>query len=350
MKINTCAALLSLALASAGSIFGQGTTATTDPVGFVSVTVPAASDAILGVPLNRTADFKGVIQSIAGNVITVAGTSPAWSTSPQRYVFPGIPATQNNTYAVLIATGTKEGMIARVTANGANTVTIQLDAGDDLSGVKTEAIDGVGLGDHIDIMPYWTPSSLIPSTAAGGTQILGFVGAVAGVNLSSAQIYVHAGGGVWEDGITSDDATHAPLRFGSGFVLRNTSGSALPVSMVGSVPMTKYRRQLSTLAANTPQDITFGYASPVPETLDNVGLGSAPDGDQILGFNNAATGFNKAATQLLIRDGGVWTDQITGDPVGATFQLQPGFGYIYRKGGTASPSTTVWTDLPTYLQ
>jgi len=347
MKPNISASiLLSLALLGAGSIFAL-TTATTDPVGFVNVTVPANSDAILAVPLNRTPDFKGVIQSISGNVITVAGTSPGWATSPQRYV-QALP-TQPNTYAVLFATGVKEGMIAKVTANGANTVTIQLDAGDDLTGVKTEAVDGAGFGDHIDIMPYWTPSTLVPSTAAVGVQILGFVGTTVGTNLSSSQIYAHGGGGVWEDGFTSEDATHTPLRFGIGFVLRNTGGAALPITFVGNVPMTKYRQQLKTLAANTDQDFAFGYSSPIPETLDNVGLGAAPDGDTILGFNNAATGYNKSASQLLVRDGGAWVDGFTGDPVGATFQLQPGFGYVYRKFRTVSPTTAVWSDLPSYL-
>ena len=38
-------------------------TATTDPVGFVSVTVPAQSDAVLAVPLNRAAAFKGKIKN-----------------------------------------------------------------------------------------------------------------------------------------------------------------------------------------------------------------------------------------------------------------------------------------------
>lgn len=347
MKPYTSASILfSLALLGAGPVHAA-TTATTDPVGFVSVTVPATSDAVLAVPLNRTPDFKGVIQSIAGNVITVAGTSPGWATSPMKYV-QSLPS-QPNTYAVLIATGAKEGMTAKITANGANTVTIQLDAGDDLTGVKTEAVDGVGLGDHIDIMPYWTPSTLIPSTAGAGVTILGFTGAPAGINLSSTQIYSHVGGGVWEDGVTTEDATHTPLRFGAGFVLRNTAGSALPITFVGSVPMTKYRRQLSTLAANTDQDITFGYASPIPETLDNVGLGSVPDGDTILVFNNNATGYNKSASQLLVKDSGVWIDDATQVPVGPTFQLQPGFGYVYRKFRTGSASTTVWSDLPSYL-
>ena len=128
--------------------------ATTDPVGFVSVSVPANSDAVLAVPLNRAATFKGMIQTISGNTITVAGT-PAWATTPAQFVqaLPG----QVETYAVQLASGTKEGLIAKIVSNTANSVTIQLDAGDDLTGVVAEDADAIANnGDQIDIFPYWT--------------------------------------------------------------------------------------------------------------------------------------------------------------------------------------------------
>jgi hypothetical protein len=80
-----------------------------------------------------------------------------------------------------------------------------------------------------------------------------------------------------------------------------------------------------------------------------VGLGAMSNGDQILGFNNAAPGYNKSASDLLIMDGGAWKDQVTGQAVGSTFKLKPGHGYIYRKAATSAPTQSVWTGLPVYL-
>lgn len=373
MKTSARAALLSLALFGAGSVFSQ-TTATTDPVGFVSVSVLANSDATLAVPLNRTAAFKGVIQSISGNTITVAGTSPAWQTSPMIFV-QSLPS-QTNTYAVQFATGAKEGMTASITANGANTVTIQLASGDNLTGVKTEAVDGTGNGDHIDIMPYWTPSTLFSTTPPAGTELIGFANPDNGVNVGASEVYDRTGASAWEDGINGGDASHFPLPFGSSFIFRNNTASALSLSLVGSVPMTKNRVRISTQANNTDQDVAIGYLSPIPERLSTIGLppynpadptnpnnlkqgevASAnalgfpvANGDTIIGFDNNELGINKGAAEVYQWTGSSFEDGINGGTISNTVTLKPGFGYIFRKAATPTPTSVVWSHLPGYLQ
>lgn len=345
MKTSARAALLGLALFGAGSAFSQ-TTATTDPVGFVSVTVPANSDAVLAVPLNRTAVFKGVIQSISGTTITVAGTSPAWTTSPQQFVYNG--TTQLNTYAVQLATGAKEGMTAKITANTANTVTVQLASGDTLGSVKTEDVEGPGLGDHIDIMPYWTPASLITTTVPQGSEILLLEAAIGGVNLASSGQFGYDSGS-WADENTFDSADNAPLEFGHSIIFRNNSASPFSISMVGAVPMSKHRVLLRTYANNKDQDLAVGFSSPVPTAIGSIGLNFTED-DQLLVFNNSAAGKNKSASQVLFytnADG--WVDD-SFQPVGTTFFLQPGQGYVFRKKSTGAPTTFVWTALQSYLQ
>lgn len=350
MKTPILASLfVGLALAAIPSGFGQ--TVTSDPAGFVTVSVQANSDAVLAVPLYRTAAFKGVIQSISGNTITVAGTSPGWSTDQFVQSLPG----QTNTYGLSLATGVKEGMFAKVTGNTANTVTVQFGTGDDFTGVKSEAVDGAGNGDHIDILPYWTPASLLPSTLPAGVLFFGFNNTPAGLNLASVQVYGHVGGGVWENQDDFSDASHEPLQFGQAYVLRNTSASAQSISFVGSVPMSKHRFRLATLAANTAQDIRFGYLSPIPETLAAAGLAGAGSpavsGDQILVFNNNQSGFNKSSSQILEYDGTDWTDADTFEVVTNTFQFEPGKGYIFRKFSTGgSPAAAIWSDLQGYLQ
>lgn len=344
MKASSLATLIAgLALSATLPGFGQ-TTVNSDPVGFVTVSVPASSDAILAVPMYRTAAFKGVIQSISGgNTIEVAGTSPGWTANQFVQSLP----TQTNTYAVLLATGTKEGMIAKVTANGGNTVTVQFDAGDDLTGVKTEAVDGAGNGDHIDIIPYWTPSSLFSGLPTSGIEVSFVSLADVGVNLAPSTIFELAGAN-WLDQNTAENVNHAPLGFGYAFVLRNSTASPVSISIVGSVPMTKHRGYLKTLAANIPQDNRVGYLSPIPEVIGNVGLGTTA-GDELHVYDNTATGFNKAPVQILEFTGSLWLDQNTAANVTTTFLLQPGQGYLLRRVGTPTPSAYVWSDLPSYL-
>jgi len=341
MKTKACATLLSLALVGAGSLFAV-TTATTDPVGFVSVTVPATSDAVLAVPLNRTAEFKGVIQSISGTTITVAGTSPAWTSNQFVQNLPS----QTKTYAVLFATGAKEGMTALVTGNGSNSLTIQLSAGDDLSGVLTEAANGAGTGDHIDVVPYWTPAALLTTAPPTDTQIMLFSGTVAGINIATSKSYTYDAG--WYDDDTFANADNLALKFGQGFVLRNKAATPMTISMVGSVPMTKSRNLIRTLASNTVQDVVITIGSPIPEKIGNFGVGFG-DGDEIQVYNNATSGYNKAPSKIYFYDTGAWYDGDTFANVTTTLDLQPGFGYLFRLHATPSPATFTQSTLPSYL-
>jgi uncharacterized protein (TIGR02597 family) len=295
------------------------------PAGFVRLFVPAKSDAVVSIPMLRQAVFSGKISAASGNKVTLNGA-------------PAIPA--GTACALLLTSGPKEGMHAKITTRNAAVVTVAFSPGDNLT--------GVAVGTEVQVVPYWTPASLVKATAPAGIKILGIENAGAGINLSFNRTYTHAGGGVWNSS-SGTNASGAALPFHSAFVLRNTSANELRVTVTGNVPMRKHRINLATLAGNTPQDIPVGYGSPVPETLSKVGLDAMANGDQILGFDNAATGYNKSASQLLVMDGGVWKDQITSEPVGSTFQLKPGYGYIYRKAATSAPARAVWTGLPTYL-
>ena len=299
------------------------------PVGFVNVVVPAQSDAMVSIPMNRSSVFQGKVSSIAGNKVTLDAA-------------PSLPA--GSTYALVLISGAKEGMAARIAAQSGAQLTLSLDAGDDLTGVAAGAN-----GDKVSIIPYWTPTSLLPATLPAGVKILGFdSGTAAGINLPASVTYVHNGGGIWKNGASGADASAALLPFGGGFILRNPTATPLKIMLVGEAPIRKHRLKLSTLAGNTPQDIRFGYVSAVAENLNNAGL-TAQEGDQIFGYDNAATGFNKAPSQMLVMAQGVWKDVITDKPVGSTFSLKPGFAYVYRKAATGTPSISIWSDAPSYL-
>jgi uncharacterized protein (TIGR02597 family) len=344
--------IAAIALAQ-GSLFAVNT----DPVGFVSVTVPANSDATIAVPLNRTSEFKGLTSAfsgISGSVtITVAGT-PGWTAGQFAPL-----ATANKTYALQLASGTKEGLTLPITNNGTNTVTVTVSASDDLTGVLAS-------GEQIDIMPYWTPSSIFTTSTPVGTQLLGFQAPNAGINVGNSEQYTCSGAGVWEDDINfGQDGSHVPLKFGGAFIIRNNSAAQLAVLFVGGVPMSTHRVRLSTQANNVAQDIAFGFMSPVPEKLSSIGDPSIPSGqqtsnflqlpaaigDQILGFDNSTTGINKGNAIQFTWSGTEWEDDINFGSV-ANYQttLKPGFGYIYRKAASPTATSVVWSRLPSYLQ
>ena len=87
---------LSLFLLPATPGFGQ-TTATTDPVGYTALSLPASSDSLISIPFTRPAAFVGAIGSISSNVITTA-SSPGWTASQYKYV----SGTQSSTYYAII--------------------------------------------------------------------------------------------------------------------------------------------------------------------------------------------------------------------------------------------------------
>ena len=335
--------LLAVAVSLAASLYSQAqsSSVTTDPVGFVSVTVPAASDAALGAPLGRANEYQGVIQSLSGTTgsvtLTVAGT-PGWLASQFVYAV----GTQPKTYYVRIDTGTaREGLIGTITANDATSITFTVPTGDDLVGVKTNAVDGTG--DSISIAPYWTLQTLVTGVPAG-TQLLTYPTNVAGLNVAAAVTYVFTGTN-WQQGATVMNDVILPP--GQGFTLRNNSASAVTISITGSVPMATNRFVVRTLAANTRQDQRIFFNSPVPETIGNTGLGTQA-GDQLLIIDNSIAGKNKSSSLTLTWTGTQWKNGA--NDVTTTYQLQPGSSYILRKAQTASPTSVVTTHLQSYLQ
>lgn len=309
----------------------------TDPVGFVSVTVPANSDVALGTPLGRASEFKGVIQSITGNTITLAGT-PNFGVNALVYS----NGTQPKTYYLRIDSDSKEGLCLPISANGTASVDITIPSGEDLTGVLTNAANGIG--SSVSIVPYWTINTLFTGAIAG-TQILVTSTATAGINLPTTTYTFN--GTNWLKGPTASNDDF--LLVTQGVTVRNNSTTtALTLSVTGSVPMTSHRMRLATLAPNTRQDIRFFYNSPVPEVVGSVfNVGSLVPGDQLLYIDNAASGKNKPSITL-VWNGTNWLQGPTA--VTNTFTLQPGQSYLFRKNQSASPSSVVWADLQSYLQ
>ncbi|HEV8543207.1 MAG TPA: TIGR02597 family protein, partial [Verrucomicrobiae bacterium] len=130
-----------------------GTNVVSELAGVQHLTFLGDSDTMFSVPFLRPAAELGAVVSVSANSIRLRG-APEWQPNQWTYVA-GI---QTNTYFLLFRSGSHEGESYTITANTADTLTL------DLQGV---ALDGVAAGDRVAIVPYWTLGTVFP----GGTGV-----------------------------------------------------------------------------------------------------------------------------------------------------------------------------------
>ncbi|MCF7790207.1 MAG: TIGR02597 family protein [Prosthecobacter sp.] len=349
---------------------------TTSPVGFNTVTALGSSDTRLSAPLQRHAVYQGVVQSVAGNEITVQGL-PGWTLNQFLYV----SGSQPNTYYVTPTTGNKKGMFYTLTANSAdsgtaNTTTVTVDA----AGDTLDTGSGILSGDALSIIPFWTLDTMFPGQAGitGTTAILG-TGAVTqilvtdpttvGTDLASSRTYYYFtgstfGGPGWRmisGGFTSiknDDVILPDLPI----IVRQNNVPTSQITVVGSVPASDRKYIIGTLQANQDQDNNIAVDIPVPMTLTQSNLYQSGaflgtsnifgvGGDKLLVFNDAVTGYDKSANFTYYYFTGTTNGGEGWRRVGGGFStirdndviFQPGSGYVVRKIATPTPSTAVWS-------
>lgn len=333
MKIKLLSPLFAVALMGAGSIFAQTqTTATTDPVGFVSNTVPANSDATVSPALQRTAAYVGTVGTLVDtDTITVGGTSPGWTTDQFK-----------NTHYLLIGSGDREGLFAEIVGNTADSLDVVFFVGN----FGTVVGDKVNVGDQVKIIPFWTLGTLLPDGAvADGTTVLLYNRGQAGINKSASVIYTMFAGFGWFDG--PNNGNSQVIYPDESFVVRAPAGQSVTLTQTGAVPMDKIRTLLVNPAPGQDQDIRVTSGVPVAATLGSIfNPGAAGDGDTVLVFNDAASGQNKSATNVITYFNGFgWFD---GPTDMSNLQLQPGQGLIYRKAGANSSQQVVVSFKPSY--
>ena len=368
--------LTALSLLAAPLALAQVTTA---PVGFNTITALDNSDTRFSTPLQRSAVYQGVVQSVSGSNITVQGL-PGWTANQFVYA----SGTQSNTYYLSIGSGNKVGMFYTVTANSvdsgtANTTTVTVDsAGDTLTGGS-----GIVTGDTLSIIPYWTFGTLFPSgqgitpaasvSGSGNlTQILVVSPASVGTNLSATSTYYYypgngtnfapgwrkVGGGF--NSIKDDDILlpDSPI-----IIRQNSIGAAASIVVAGTVPQCNRANIIGTLQNNTAQDNWISVEMPIPLTLTQSGLAQSPaftsatsvtgtGGDQLLVFDDTTAGFNKSANATYYYYPGNGSNFLPGwRKVGGGFNnlfdtatvFQPGSGYVIRKQAAALAATAIWT-------
>ena len=304
-KIKTSLLTLGATLIAASTLFAA--TAYMDPVGAVVVTCfgGAPTDTRISIPFQQSPIFVGaaVSDGTAGSIdLTGAGLTPGLTGD-----------------YVLVRDGALEGELLDITSNTA-----------DIVDVATSAV-GLSAGDTVTISKHWTTLDIVGDFADQDALLL-YDSTAPGINKGASDIYTNWSG-TWYNTIFQvvDDY---PLYPGESFIVRN-NGATTDLVLAGNVPMNDTR--LYVMNVGTQQDNYIGMMCPVGIGVVASGLTLA-DQDAILVPDNINPGINKGAIDIYTNWSGTWYNTIfqvvDNDP------LEPGVGYIFRKGGAGTDSVT----------
>jgi uncharacterized protein (TIGR02597 family) len=319
------------------------TTVTTDPVGFTTTSLPAASDTFLSIPFTRPPEFIGAISSASGSTITVSG-SP-WTAS--QFVYGSNGGAQHNHYYVLIGpcnpSPPKEGHTFAVTGNTTNSLTVD---------TTLENVTGIPANTQITIIPNWTPATVFPATDAtfsftptaspGTYKTLIRVPNSSGPGYAAEYYFFNS---AWQR-VTAGNGNDDALLPDSYFVVRNDNGApTLPLTSLGAVLLKKLSVPLMVQTSQA-QDNAVSLLRPLDVALNASGLGPAfVTGDQLLLFNNAQIAFDKSPSAIYSHTNlGGWL--LSGDASmtdRGSDVIPTGTGFIVRKAASNN-GTVFWTD------
>lgn len=240
------------------SLFAQ-TTATTTPVGFITVTVPAAVDAMkpsskaISIPLYNPAAFSSAIASVdSANSFTLTGAT--WATNQ----FTSTP------HFVRVKSGAQVGRFFLISSHTTNRLTV------DTRGENLTTL--LAANDSCEIVPANTLGSIF-----GTTSPIVQTGATADEadrvflwNGTDWDTYFH-NGTAWRRADSPDNQNGVVIYPDEGIFISRRAASPLNLTFLGTVPTTTEKTELagagSTFAANR---------FPVDVQLTNLGLHLIP--------------------------------------------------------------------------
>ncbi|HEY1121239.1 MAG TPA: TIGR02597 family protein [Haloferula sp.] len=345
-----------------GALFAVGTAsaATTTPVGYITVNIPANADSTISAPLAQAPLLSTASTGIAGNVISFTSSGVA----ADAFVNVGSP--HFKTY-VLIKSGPLSGKHFPVTANTTGTVTVDTGAG-------TLQAQGFVTGNTFEVVPFWTLATLFPGGAGvGGSNdifdptsfLLVSDQASTGPNRGAGAVYFYGNGAdsttpAWRnandpEGPLANNVTIDPSIM---YTIR-TGPTPQTVTVTGEVP--KVALATTLLTATQPNDEDLAVRYPVDTTLAESGLQSAlvaasdpfDPTEFVFVYDDAAAGFNKGASATYFyydgTSGGTagWKDNNAPDGPNVTAPvLKAGRAIVVRKAPGAAATTTWTSPLP----
>jgi len=334
--MNTSQKLIALlsgaALLSVSSLAAQ--TATTGPVGYVTVTVNGTggfgSEAFtyMGVPLHQPSDTAGAITGTAAN--TIISATSTW----------GVDAYAGS--YVLITSGTNEGVSSSIISNTATDLTTADDLTSFLAGNET-----------FSIHPYTTIADVFGAAneaGLGGGASSGAADTILIQSVSGFTAYYFKdsgfiGGTGWRsstDAATDQSATTIP--YGDGVIIVRKQSADLDVVLAGSVfggdAISPVEAGFNWKAASIPVDLTLnGLFGPANEAGIDGGASSAaadniivPTPGGLVTYYYKDSGFIGGTGWRTSTDAS--TDQ------GATVFVEPGQMFLINRSGGAAFNLT----------
>ena len=335
--------LLPLFLAAASvlahSAFGQ--TATTRPVGVVSVQLDANKKAAISIPLELEPIFTGSVTGVSATQITDSSASFG-SVSGANYC--------------QIISGNASGRNFWISSNTGTVLTLRTGGGNFLLPVDSSSSNtvNVAVGDKYRIVPMYTLAGLFGSTSADC--VLKY-----GNNPNNADvitIYVdgslsayYNNGTNWKNAGNAGDSTNyntLGIIPTSGIaVTRRAGGASATLEFLGSVPDIAPKIQV-------PGGVKIARSFPAPggTTLGKLGFANISNWTKHNNPNNAdqVTVYrpDNTLSGYFLNSAGIWKNAgNAGDSTDYTnILIPPGSGFgVSRKGSSTGPSTLVQTEL-----
>jgi len=319
------------------------------PIGFDKKPTIANADNYRSIPFTQKPAFAGLVDSVDGADVTLAGAS-----------FAGTDLVDAPHY-IHFTDGSRVGEYFNITAHTADTLTVDLN-GDNLTGVAA--------GDPVKVIPHWTLAKLFPSgeqiTSSTspvdlGTQILLPDMMGDGINLPANQTFFYLGAlDKWfKVGSGSTDFS-AQVVLPDSFMIIREAGESHDGCFSGRVPTDPITINLSA-ADSTEQDNAVAIYRPIDVTLADSGLISSGAfvastspvdiKDQLLVFEDGA-GVNRppAATYFYIAGAlNSWFKVGSGSTsFNDALVFLSGNSVLIRKAPVAGGFTSKWTNSPTY--
>jgi hypothetical protein len=329
-------------------------TATTDPVGFVTVGITAGTgtakrNTLFSVPLMETESIGGQVAGTITGVTanTISNTNAGWTAGALSQ-----PATP---YLIQITSGAAEGRLFLISssantggaisgvANTATTVTV--------SSTDTAQIDLTSLGivagtDTYKIYACDTLSSFFgtPATTGvqGGTAPANADTVVAVVNGTSSTYYYSTTSSRWVRAVLGNpDSSNVPLLPYYGVQYGRLANSALSFVVTGGVP-TEPRK----VAVKNSGTTIVSQFWPVSSTLGTSGLSSVVTPGATAAAADTVVLTEGLATSTFFFNGTDWKKVVLGTPTANTNPIPIGASVQIIRKGTATGFSTLSQNVP----
>lgn len=259
------------------------TTATTDPVGFTTVTVRAKTTAAKAIttivlPMERASAYVGACD--ANTSFSLDGSSRTVITFASNLFTTNQFTGTGNQHYFRVSNGSNAGDFSTIVSNTANSITLADNFNSILSSTST-----------FEVNPYWTLGTAFP----GGAGLQGGSSAAASdtitlynANFLGTAYFYNTTANQWRTGITGSDNVIIPP--GTGISIERKQNSSVAIVLAGSVPLGWSAVDVNGSTSGTATKYTLvGSAYPLAsKRLADLGLYTGSSTTGLLGGSSAA--------------------------------------------------------------